>query len=88
MEHKITKMMFENNRDFYEDVVRKNFDIKLLKSSFTKRKWCPKQAIAFLAFGQVMNKNKVLALIESWVPNYRAQFWWFVLYYEKIEKRI
>ena len=80
MEHEITKMMFENNRDFYEDVVRKNFDIKLLESSFRKRKWCPKQVVAFLAFGQVMDKDEVLVLIESWVPNYRAQFWWFVFY--------
>ena len=65
MEHKITKMMFENNMDFYEDVVRKNFDIKLFKSSLTKRKWCPKQVVSFLAFGQIMNKDEVLTLIES-----------------------
>lgn len=71
-------MMFENNRDFYEDVISKNFDIKLLEHSFRKRKWCPKQVVAFLAFGK--QTDGVVELLEKWVPNWRAQFWWFVIY--------
>ena len=36
--HEITKTMFENNKNFYEDVVRKNFDIELFERSFKKTK--------------------------------------------------
>ena len=72
-------MMFENNKDFYEDVVSKKFDIKLLEHSFKKRKWCPKQVVAFLAFGYC-GKTGVLELLNEWCLNWKVQFWWYVFY--------
>ena len=76
--HEITKTMFENNKKFYEDVVRKNFDIKLFGQSFRKRKWRPRQVVGFFAFGRIMNVDVVIKFLEKWVPNWKAQFWWFV----------
>ena len=80
--HEITKTMFENNENFYETIVRKNFDIKLFERSFRKRKWSPRQVVGFLAFGRIMDRgydvDVVINLMEKWVPNWKAQFWWLV----------
>ena len=83
--HEIVKTMFENNKNFYDDVVRKNFDIKLFEQSFRKRKWSPRQVVGFLAFGRIMDRaqrgygaNVVVEFLEKYCPNWRAQFWWFV----------
>ena len=71
-------MMFENNKDFYEDVVSKKFDIRLYEQSFKKRKWCPKQVVAFLAFGRIIEDVDVIDLLGKWRSNWKSQFWWFV----------
>ena len=83
--HEITKTMFENNKDFYDDVVRKNFDIKLFEQSFKKRRWSPRQVVGFLAFGRIMDRaqrgydvDDAINLLEKYCPNWRPQFWWFV----------
>ena len=68
--------MFLNNMDFYDDVRDKKFDIRLFGLSFKKRKWCPLQV---LAFGRMFKDVDVTGLLAKWVPNYRAQFWWFVV---------
>ena len=79
VDHEITKTMFLNNMDFYNDVLDKGFDIRLFEQSFRKRKWCTLQVIGFLAFGRVLKDLDVTGLLAKWVPNYRAQFWWFVM---------
>ena len=78
--HEIVKKMYENNEGFYDDVVRKNFDILLLEQSFKKRRWCPRQVVGFLALGRIPghDADAVVNLLEKWVPNWRAQFWWLV----------
>ena len=76
--HEIVGKMFENNKDFYEDVVRENFDIKLFEQSFRKRKWQPKQIVGFLAFGRILDVDVVMNLLEKYCPNWRSQFWWLV----------
>ena len=38
------------------------------------------QVIGFTAFGRVLKDVDVIGLLAKWVPNYRAQFWWFVMY--------
>ena len=78
VDHEITKIMFLNNVDFYDDVRDKKFDIRLFELLFKKRKWCPLQVIGFLAFGRIFKDIDVTGLLAMWVPNYRAQFWWFV----------
>ena len=77
--HEITKTMFLNNMDFYDDVLGKGLDVRLFERSFRKRKWCPLQVIGFLAFGRVLKDVDVTGLLARWVPNYRAQFWWYVI---------
>ena len=76
--HEIVSKMFENNKDFYDDVVRGNFDIKLFGQSFRKGKWQPRQVVGFLAFGRILDADVVLNLLGKWVPNWRSQFWWLV----------
>ena len=78
--HEIVGRMYENNEDFYDDVVRKNFDMRMLEQSFRKRKWCPRQVVGFLAFGRIAGYDVglVMSLLERWVPNWRSQFWWLV----------
>ena len=76
--HEITKRMFENNKDFYDDVISENFDIKLFGQSFKKRKWCPRQVVGFLAFGRIMDADVVINLLGKYCPNWRPQFFWFV----------
>ena len=76
--HEIVSKMFENNKDFYNDVVRENFDIKLFGQSFKKRKWCPRQVVGFLAFGRIMDADVVMNLLGKYCPNWRSQFWWLV----------
>ena len=78
--HDVTKEMLQNNVDFYNDVCNKRFDIRLFEQSFKKRKWCPMQVIGFIALGRVLSGEDVIGLLAKWVPNYRAQFWWFVIY--------
>ena len=48
--HDVTKVMFQNNMDFCDDVCDRKFDIRLFEQSFRKRKWCPLQVIGFSAF--------------------------------------
>ena len=79
VDHEITKTMLLNNMDFYNDVCDRRFDIRLFEQSFRKRKWCPLQVIGFLAFGRVVKDVNVTGLLARWVPNYRAQFWWYVI---------
>ena len=81
--HEITKKMFENNEDFYDAVVRKNFDIRSFGQSFRKRKWCPRQVVGFLAFGRIMDADLVMSLLGKYCPSWRAQFFWLV-FAEKI----
>ena len=76
--HEIVKKIFENNKDFYDDVVRKNLDIRLFEHSFRKRKWQPRQVVGFLAFGRILDADVVMNLLEKYCPNWRAQFWWLV----------
>ena len=76
--HKIVGKMFKNNKDFYNDVVSKNFDIKLLEHSFRKKRWYPRQVVGFLAFGRIMNVDVVMNLLGKYCPNWRSQFWWLV----------
>ena len=38
VDHEITKKMFLNNMDFYNDVRKRRFDIRLFEQSFRKRK--------------------------------------------------
>ena len=76
--YEIVKKMYENNEDFYDDVVRKNFDIRLLEQSLRKKKWCPRQVVGFLALGRITDADLVMSLLEKWVPNWRAQFFWLV----------
>ena len=83
--HEIVKKIFENNKNFYDDVVRENFDIKLFEQSFRKKRWSPRQVVGFLAFGRILDVDVVMNLLEKWVPNWRPQFWWFV-FLEKIQK--
>ena len=71
--------MFLNNKDFYDDVLDKRFDIRLFEESFKRRKWCPLQVIGFLAFERVLKDVDVTGLLAKWVPNYRTQFWWYVM---------
>ena len=79
LDHGITKKMLLNNMDFYNDVRNRGFDTRLFEQSFRKGKWCPLQVIGFLAFGRVLKDVDVVGLLARWVPNYRAQFWWFVM---------
>ena len=79
VDHEVTKTMFLNNMDFYDDVLDRGFDIRLFELSFKKRKWCPLQVIGSLAFGRMLKDVDVVSLLARWVPNYRAQFWWFVI---------
>ena len=53
VDHEVTKTMFLNNIDFYDDVRDKRFDVRLFERSFKKRKRCPLQVIGFLAFGRM-----------------------------------
>ena len=76
--HEIVETMIENNKDFYDDVVRKNFDIRLFEQSFRKRKWSPRQVVGFLAFGRIMDDVDVVEFLGKYCPNWRAQFFWFV----------
>ena len=76
--HEIVGRMFENNGDFYDDVVRKKFDIRMLEQSFLRKKWQPRQVVGFLALGRIMDVGLVMSLLERWVPNWRSQFWWLV----------
>ena len=85
--HEIVKKMFENNEDFYDAVVHKNYDIRLLEQSFRKRKWCPRQVVGFLALGRVMAADLVMSLLEKYCPNWRAQFWWLV-FAEHVREKI
>ena len=88
VDHEVTKTMFLNNMDFYDDVLDRRFDIRLFERSFKKRKWCPLQVIGFLAFGRVFKDVDVISLLAWWVPNYRAQFWWFVVKNHLINERM
>ena len=76
--HEIVGEMYKNNKDFYDDVISKNVDIKLFGQSFKKRKWQPRQVVGFLAFGRIMDVDIVINLLEKYCPNWRSQFWWFV----------
>ena len=66
--HEVTKMMLENNKDFYTDVLNKKFDIRLFRPHVKTAE----NIVAFLAFGEEK-------LLQRWVPNYRARFWWYVV---------
>ena len=72
--HKVTEMMFRNNKDFYDDVFNKKFDIRLFRRSLKSAE----NIVAFLAFGKIFRKD-VIRLLARYVPNYRARFWWFVV---------
>ena len=63
--HEITRTMFLNNMDFYDDVLRKGFDIRLFELSFKKQKWCPLQVIGFLAFGRMFKDVDVTGLLAK-----------------------
>ena len=76
--HEIVSKMFENNKDFYNDVVRENFDIKLFGQSFRKGEWQPRQVVGFLAFGRILDAGVVIDLLGKYCPNWRAQFFWLV----------
>ena len=58
LDHDITETLFQNNRDFYDDVCDKEFDIRLFEQSFKKRKWCPMRVIGFIALGRVMSEDR------------------------------
>ena len=84
LDHEITETVFRNNRDFYDDVLDRKFNVR---SSFenrngkrSERKWCPMQVVGFIAFGKIMNEEMIFNLLTEWAPNLRAQFWWFVLH--------
>ena len=79
VDREVTRIMFLNNVDFYDDVRERKFDVRLFERSFKKRKWCPLQVIGFLAFGRVLEDVDVTGLLAKWVPNFKAQFWWFVV---------
>ena len=53
VDHEVTKTMFLNDVDFYDDVRDKKFDIRLFELLIRKRKWCPLQVIGFPAFGRM-----------------------------------
>ena len=72
--------MFRNNLSFYYDVLDKGFDIKLFKRVFEKRGGCSTPVVEFIAFGRAMGEETVIGLLLEWIPNFRAQFWWFVMY--------
>ena len=78
--HEIVGRMFENNEDFYDDVVRKKFDIRMLERFFRRGRWCPRQVVGFLALGRIPDHDAalVVSLLERWAPNWRVQFWWLV----------
>ena len=67
VDHEITKTMFLNNMDFYDEVRNRGFDIRLFEESFKRRKKCPLQVIGFLAFGRVLNDVDVTGLLAKWV---------------------
>lgn len=52
--------MFENNRDFCDDVRREEFNIQLFETSFKKKKWCPKHVVSFLAFGHGVKDREIV----------------------------
>ena len=79
-DHDITREMFRNNLSFYYDVLNKGFDIKLFKRVFEKRGCCSTHVVGFIAFGRAMGEETVIGLLLEWIPNFRAQFWWFVMY--------
>ena len=68
--HEVTKMTFRNNKDFYDDVFNKKFDIRLFRPHIKTAE----NIVAFLAFGE-----DAIKLLQRWVPNYRARFWWYVV---------
>ena len=68
--HEVTEMMFKNNKDFYDDVLNKKFDIRLFRHSLKT----VENIVAFLAFGE-----DAIKLLPRWVPNYRARFWWYIV---------
>ena len=72
--HEVNAMMFRNNKDFYDDVLNKKFDIRLFRRSLKSAE----NIVAFLVFGKIFGKN-VIRLLGKWIPNYRARFWWFVV---------
>lgn len=78
--HDITREIFRNNLSFYYDVLNKGFDIRLFKRVFERRGWCPTRVVGFIAFRRVMDEQTVIGLLLEWIPNFRAQFWWFVIY--------
>ena len=78
--HDVTREMFRNNLSFYYDVLNKGFDIKLFKRVFEKRGGCSTPTVGFIAFGRAMGEETVIGLLLEWIPNFRAQFWWFVMY--------
>ena len=80
--HKVTEMMFRNNKDFYDDVFNKKFDIRLFKRSLNS----DENMVAFLAFGKIFGED-VIRLLARWAPNYRAQFWWFVIKRHILKKK-
>ena len=76
--HEIVGRMYNNNKDFYDDVVCENFNIRLFGQSFKKRMWQPRQVVGFLAFGRILDAGVVIDLLGKYCPNWRAQFFWLV----------
>ena len=72
--HELTNLMFKNNRDFYDDILNKKFDIRLFRRYLKTNG----SIVAFLPFGKIFGKGAI-RLLAKWVPNYRARFWWFVV---------
>ena len=79
LDHDIMETVFQNNRDFYDDVCGKELDIRLFEKSF-KKSGVRCGSIGFIALGRVMSEETIFSLLTEWVPNFRAQFWWFVLH--------
>ena len=88
LDHDITIRMSRNNLDFYGAVCSNNFDIKNFELVFKRTRWQPLHVVKFITFGRLLDPEYVFHLLSEWVPNWRAQFWWFVIFFKTFRGRI
>ena len=75
LDHDLTEMVFRNNIDFYDDVRDRKFDVRLFRSSFERRRWCPMQVVGFIALGNILDEKMIFdLLVVRFLKRYSLRF--------------
>ena len=72
------------NESFYKDVHAQHYDFGRFARKVIRKEWCSLTIVKFLAFGILGEKRKVVNILSTYCPNWRACFWRFVVFHHHI----